>query len=69
MGAARRTRIRQAGSHQADPGGIGIPMEATHGIAGRRSADPGTTSTTTAGWTQAGSAVAANGITFRIQAP
>lgn len=69
MGAVRRTLIRQAGSHQADPGGIGIPMEATHGIAGRRSAVPGITSTTTAGWIRGGSVATANGITSRIQAP
>ena len=69
MGAARRTRIRQAGSHQVDLGGISIPMEATHGIAGRRSADLGITSMRMAGWIRGGSAAAANGITSRIQAP
>ena len=69
MGAARRTRIRQAGSHQADSGGISIPMEATHGIVGKRSAVPGITSMRMAGWIRVGSAAAANGITSRIQAP
>lgn len=68
MGAVRRTLIRQAGSHQADPGGTSTLMEATHGIAGKRSAVLGITSTTMAGWIRGGSAAAANGITSRIQA-
>ena len=69
MGAVHRTRIRQAGSHQADPGGISIPMEATHGIAGKRSAVPGTSSMRMAGWIRVGFVATANGITSRIQAP